>query len=54
MTLDQACAEIIAYSVVNGVDELTAIERMVKNLKTLPAQQRQAVEVFMSATQEPA
>ena len=54
MTIDQACAEIIAYSVVNGVDELTAIERMVKNYRTLPVEQRLAVNVFMAATKEPA
>ena len=54
MNLDQALAEIMSYGVVNGVDELTAIERMVKHYKTLPVQQRQAVEVFMAETKEPA
>jgi hypothetical protein len=54
MTLDQACAEIITYSVTNGVDELTAIERMVKNYRTLPVEQRLAVDVFMAATRETA
>ena len=54
MNLDQACAEIIAYSVAHDVDELTAIERMVKNYRTLPVEQRLAVNVFMAATQEPA
>jgi hypothetical protein len=54
MTIDQALAEIIAYSVANGVDELTAIERMVKNYKILPVEQRLAIDVFMAATKEPA
>jgi hypothetical protein len=54
MNLDQALAEIISYSVVHGTDSLGAIEHMVKNYRTLPAEQRQAVDVFMAATKEPA
>jgi hypothetical protein len=54
MTLDQALAEIMAYSVAHGTDNLGAIERMVKNYKTLPVEQRLAVNVFMAATKEPA
>lgn len=54
MTLDQALAEIIAYSITNGVDSLTAVERMVKNYKTLNTEQQQAITVFMADTKEPA
>jgi hypothetical protein len=54
MTLDQALAEIMAYSVAHGTDSLGAIEQMVRNYRTLPVEQRQAVDVFMAATQEPA
>ena len=54
MNLDQALAEIISYSVANGIDSLTAIEQMVKNYKTLPVEQRLAVNVFMAETKETA
>jgi hypothetical protein len=54
MTLDQALAEIMTYSVTHGVDSLSAIEQMVRNYRTLPVEQRQAVNVFMAATKEPA
>jgi hypothetical protein len=54
MNLDQALAEIMAYSVAHGVDSLGAIEQMVKDYKTLPVEQRLAVNVFMAATKEPA
>jgi len=54
MTLDQALSEIMAYSVAHGTDSLGAIEQMVKNYRTLPVEQRLAVDVFMAATKEPA
>ena len=54
MNIDQALAEIIAYSVAHGTDSLGAIEQMVRNYKTLPVEQRLAVDVFMAATKEPA
>ena len=54
MTIDQALAEIIAYSVAHGTDSLGGIEQMVKNYKSLPVEQRLAVDVFMSETREPA
>jgi len=54
MNLDQALAEIIAYSVAHGTDSLGGIEQMVKNYRTLPVEQRLAVDVFMAATKEPA
>ena len=54
MNIDQALAEIIAYSVAHGTDSLGAIEQMVRNYKTLPVEQRLAVNVFMATTKEPA
>jgi hypothetical protein len=53
MTVDQALAQIIAYSVAHGVDSLGGIEQMVKNYKTLPVEQQLAVDVFMAETKEP-
>ena len=50
MNIDQALAEIIAYSVAHGCDSLTAVERMVANYKILPVEQRLAVNVFMAET----
>ena len=54
MNIDQALAEIISYSVAHGTDSLGGIEQMVRNYKTLPVEQRLAVDVFMAATKEPA
>ncbi len=54
MTLDQALAEINSYSIAHGVDSLSGIEHMVKNYRTLPVEQRLAVNVFMTAAKEPA
>ncbi len=54
MTIDQALAEIMTYSVAHGTDSLGAIEQMVENYRTLPVEQRLAVNVFMAATKEPA
>ena len=54
MNIDQALAEIIAYSVAHGTDSLGGIEQMVRNYKILPVEQRSAVDVFMAATKEPA
>ena len=50
MTLDQACARIVAYSVVNGLESLSAVERMVKYFKLLSAEDQEAITVFMDAT----
>jgi hypothetical protein len=54
MTIDQALSEIITYSVAHGTDSLGGIELMVKNYKTLPVEQRLAVNVFMAAAKETA
>jgi hypothetical protein len=53
MNLNQALAEIIAYSVAQGLDSLGGIEQMVKHYKTLPARQQEAVAVFIDKTKEP-
>ena len=50
MNLDQACAEIITYSVVHSVESLSAIEQMVKKFKLLTPDQQEAVTVFMEFT----
>jgi hypothetical protein len=50
MNLDQACAQIITYSVANGLESLSAVERMVKQFKTLTPEQQEAVTVFMEET----
>ena len=50
MNLDQALAQIITYSIANGIDSLGAVERMVKQFKTLNLEQQEAVTVFMDAT----
>ena len=52
MNIDQALAEIIAYSVAHGTDSLGGIEQMVRNYRTLPAEQRQAVDLFMAETKD--
>jgi len=52
MNLDQALAEIISYSVANGVDSLGAIEQMVKNYQLLTTRQQQAIAIFMEETKE--
>lgn len=50
MTLNQALAEIISYSVAHGMDSLSGIESMVKHYRTLTAEQQKAVTVFMAET----
>jgi hypothetical protein len=50
MNIDQALAQIISYSVANGLESLSAIERMVKQFKTLTTEQQEAVTVFMAET----
>jgi hypothetical protein len=50
MTLEQACDRIVSYGVVNGLESLTAIERMVKYYKLLSAEDQEAITVFMEST----
>jgi hypothetical protein len=52
MTIDQALAQIIAYSVAHSTDSLGAIEQMVKRYRTLSVEQQQAVTIFMEETKE--
>ena len=52
MTLDQALAQIIAYSVAHGVDSLGGIEQMVRCVKNLTPEQLEALDVFMAETKE--
>ena len=44
MNIDQALAEIIAYSVAHSTDSLGAIEMMVKKYKTLTTEQRRPLK----------
>lgn len=53
MTLDQALEIIEQFSIDHNLDELTTIERMVKQFNTLPDDQCLAVMKFMDATKEP-
>ena len=50
MNLDQALAQIISYSVANGLESLSAIEQMVKKFKLLTPEQQEAITVFMAET----
>lgn len=53
MTLDQACEIMEDYAIQQDLDDLDAIEHMVKNYRTLVPEVKQAVNVFMAATKEP-
>lgn len=50
MTLDQAIDIMEQYAVNLDLDDLSAVEHMVRNFKTLPLVQRQALETFMDAS----
>ena len=50
MNLDQALAQIITYSVANGLESLSAVEQMVKQFKLLTPEQQEAITVFMAET----
>jgi hypothetical protein len=52
MTIDQACNIMEHYAVQQDLDDLEAIEHMVKNYRTLVPEVKQALKVFMNATQE--
>jgi hypothetical protein len=52
MTLDQALATIEQYSIDEGVDGLSGIERMVRNYRILTPRQQEAVTTFMEKTKE--
>ena len=50
MNIDQALSQIISYSVSNGLESLSAIERMVREYKHLTPEQQEAITVFMEET----
>jgi hypothetical protein len=52
MTLDQACEIMEQYAVNLDLDDLTAVEHMVGHFKTLPLDQRLALETFMDASRD--
>jgi hypothetical protein len=54
MTLDQALVILEQYRINAGIDELTAIERLVRCVKTLTPEQLEALDVFMVSAREPA
>ena len=54
MNLDQACEIMEGYAVQQDLDDLDAIEHMVKNYRTLDLGVKQALKVFMDATKEKA
>ena len=54
MTLDQACKIMEDYAIQQDLDDLAAIEHMVKNYRTLIPEVKQAIKVFMDASKEPA
>jgi hypothetical protein len=52
MNIDQACAIMEGYAVQQDLDDLAAIEHMVKNYPTLDPTVRQALKVFMATAKE--
>jgi len=52
MTIDQACAIMEHYAVQQDLEDLEAIEHMVKNYSTLDPTVRQALKVFMDTAKE--
>jgi len=52
MQLDQALVIMEHYAADLDLDDLSAVEHMVKNFKKLPLIQRQALETFMDASRE--
>ena len=51
MNLDQALLVLEQYQQVAGVDELTAVEHMVRNMQLLNPEQLEALDTFMAETQ---
>jgi hypothetical protein len=52
MTLDQAVDIMEQYAVNLDLDDLSAVEHMVRHFKTLPQIQRRALETFMDASKQ--
>jgi hypothetical protein len=51
MVLEQALEIMRLYAVDQDVDDLTAVEHMVRNMKLLNPEQLAALDVFMANTQ---
>jgi hypothetical protein len=52
MNIDQACKIMEGYAVQQDLDDLDAIEHMVKNYATLDLNVKQALKVFMDTAKE--
>jgi hypothetical protein len=52
MILDQACEILEAFAEVNQMDDLSALEYMVKHYKILGSHEQTALAVFMDATRD--
>ena len=52
MNLDQALDIMEQYAVDQRLDDLSAVEHMVRHFKTLPLSQRVALETFMDASKQ--
>ena len=52
MTIDQACEIMEHYAVQQDLEDLEAIEHMVKNYRTLDFKVRQALKVFMDTAKD--
>lgn len=53
MTLDQACKIMESYAIQQDLEDLDAIEHMVKHYRTLVPEVKQALKIFMDAIKEP-
>ena len=52
MNIDQACNIMEGYAVQHDLEDLEAIEHMVKNYRTLDPQVRRALKVFMDTAKD--
>ena len=52
MNIDQACKIMEHYAVQQDLEDLEAIEHMVKNYRTLEPQVLKALKVFMDTAKE--
>ena len=52
MTIDQACNIMEHYAVQQDLEDLEAIEHMVKNYRTLDPEVLKALKVFMDTAKE--
>ena len=52
MNIDQACEIMEHYAIQQDLEDLEAIEHMVKNYPTLDPKVRQALKVFMDTAKE--